>query len=59
LTKQEHRMASTPPSRPADKPQEPKKKGPALPAAGEQPASARKGERPIADVDRKVRGGDA
>ncbi len=52
-------MASTPPSRPADKPQAPKKKGPALPAAGEQPASARKGERPIADVDRKVRGGDA
>ncbi len=53
-------MASSKAAKPSDKPTEvKKKKEPAAPVRNGSSGSSGRPERPIADVDRKVRGGDA
>lgn len=56
-------MAKPPDHRDGKDPQDKKPPGDKAPSQqgsqGEKDAAAKSGERPIADVDRKVRGGDA
>jgi hypothetical protein len=59
FTTQENLMASSKAVKPSDKPTEEKKKEPAAPVRNGSSGSRGRPERPIADVDRKVRGGDA
>ncbi|WP_439520424.1 hypothetical protein [Hydrogenophaga sp.] len=52
-------MASQNQAKPAVKPAEHPGKKPAVPPSTGRPRAGNRPERPIADVDRKVRGGDA